>query len=644
MMTTTTPERRPGAAICALGKRASLWRVLPWALLLLACLAPRAAVAQELLSNRSFESPVASFDGNNVYATIASWSVVAQGGTGSAFNIVKPFSGYCCNQALTTPTGGGSQYLDISGTWGRIRQSVTLSRAGTVRFSGWFSTRDGVSALPGSLMELKTSSGVTLASVAVTFTSTDTPGSWKKGMSDTLWLDAGTYYFEAYIPNEANFDLASVYLQTEEAMGTATAMNQCPVSPISVPGTLAGWNTNSPAGTITQDGYYDANWALKFWNTDGVGADLTRLAGQASTLSYGPGVTGVSSNTVQAIKPANGAWSTSVPTLAAAVSTGAYIQVNFTTTNTYNASRLALANFGNFYLPGGAYQHAAYISTSPTFATYTELYRDRAASTNLVNPAVVPLLGKSTTYYIRIYIYNVTSPYYGDGSILWDDWHMVAGDCSSLNPAADSGTAIAGTPKTVVSNIVSNDMVNGRSATLGDTGNATISMQGTWPTGLLLDSTTGRISIDTSSSSGTYTLTYRLCDKGPTPVCGDNVVTVTLLPHLSISKSGLVLSDPVNGTTNPKAIPGAVVRYCIVVANPAGNPSATNVTLSDQLPTPNVAFQSGSLKINSTLPSPDCDYTAGSAGGTHTSGVVQASLPDLAGGTYAGLYYNVVVQ
>lgn len=620
-----------------------IWKTLLFVVLALLA-GPRDAAAQELLSNRSFESPAAPNDGHNIYATIPNWSVAEQGGTGSAFNIVKPYPGYCCNQALTTPTGGGSQYLDISGTWGRIRQSVTLSRAGTVRFSGWFSTRDGVTSLTGSAMYLKNSAGTTLATVAVNFTSSDPAGSWKQGQSETLWLAAGTYYFEAYIPNEANFDLASVYLQAEQSVGTAVIMNQCPVSPLAVTGTIAGWNSNSPAGTMTQDGYYDSNWSLKFWNTDGVGADLSRLASQPSRLSYGPGVTGGSSNTVQAIKPANGAWANSVPTLDAAISTGSYVQISFTTANTYNASRLVLANFQNYYLPGGAYQHAAYLSTSANFATSTELYRDRAASTNLANPSIAPLLAKGTTYYVRIYFYNVTSAFYGDGSILWDDWHIIAGDCSSLNPTADSGTAIAGTPKTVVSNITANDMVNGWSASLGANGNASISMQGTWPSGILLDSATGSVSIDTASVSGSYTLTYRLCDKGPTPVCADNTVTLTLLPHLSVSKAGYVLSDPVNGTTNPKAIPGAVVRYCIVVSNPAGNPSATNVTLSDQLPTPDVAFQSGSLKINTTLSSADCDYSAGSAGGTHTAGTVQANLPDLAGGAYAGLYYNVVVQ
>ncbi|MGB5485312.1 hypothetical protein, partial [Parasphingorhabdus sp.] len=53
---------------------------------------------------------------------------------------------------------------------------------------------------------------------------------------------------------------------------------------------------------------------------------------------------------------------------------------------------------------------------------------------------------------------------------------------------------------------------------------------------------------------------------------------------ISVFKSSRVVSDPVNGATNPKAIPGAVVEYCISVANGAGSASATGVTITDTLP------------------------------------------------------------
>lgn len=56
------------------------------------------------------------------------------------------------------------------------------------------------------------------------------------------------------------------------------------------------------------------------------------------------------------------------------------------------------------------------------------------------------------------------------------------------------------------------------------------------------------------------------------------VVTATL----TSVKSSCVVSDPVNAGTNPKRIPGAVVRYSIEVAN-SGTADATSVSISDTL-------------------------------------------------------------
>lgn len=617
--------------------------LVPFALLV--AMVSDVASAQEMLLNRSFESPVASSNGNNLYASIPNWSIVIQGNTDpKPFNIVKPYSGYCCNQAVATPTGGGSQYLDISGTWGQIRQSFTLSQAGTVKFSGWFSTRDGTTALTGSAIYLKNSGGSTVATVTVDFASTDPAGSWKQGVSENIWLSAGTYYFEAYIPNPANFDLASVQLQTPLSLGSAMAMNQCPVTPQYVPGTLAGWNFNAPSNTITQDGYFDSNWSLSFWTTNGTGADSSRLAGQSSDITFGPGLSALVSGTVSNLKPINGSWPVSVPTLAAAISTGSYAQVSFSTTSSYEASRLVLSGSFNFYTPSGTYQQAAYLSTSPTFTTYTELFRDQQVNATPPTYAIKPLLAQGTTYYIRVYFYNVTAASNPDGTVVWDDWHIAASSCSSLNPAADSGNGISGTPKQIIANITSNDSVNGWSADLGITGNATISKQGTWPAGILLDTTTGALSIDANSAAGTYILTYRLCDRAPIPVCSDSTIALSLSQHLTVSKSSTVLSDPVNGSVNPKAIPGAIVRYCLIVTNPPGNPTATAINLTDALPTGQVNFQSGTIRINGLLASANCDYANSTPGGSENGGVIQASLPDVPGGASSGLYYDVVVR
>ncbi|MCC2637429.1 MAG: hypothetical protein K0Q68_1148 [Moraxellaceae bacterium] len=52
---------------------------------------------------------------------------------------------------------------------------------------------------------------------------------------------------------------------------------------------------------------------------------------------------------------------------------------------------------------------------------------------------------------------------------------------------------------------------------------------------------------------------------------------------LTVFKSSRVVSDPVNNTTNPKAIPGAVIEYCIVVRND-GTSDADEVVVNDSIP------------------------------------------------------------
>jgi len=60
--------------------------------------------------------------------------------------------------------------------------------------------------------------------------------------------------------------------------------------------------------------------------------------------------------------------------------------------------------------------------------------------------------------------------------------------------------------------------------------------------------------------------------------------------QLTISKTAAVYSDPVNGTTSPIAMPGAVVTYTISVANAVGGANATSVQIADLLDTTNLTF------------------------------------------------------
>lgn len=64
--------------------------------------------------------------------------------------------------------------------------------------------------------------------------------------------------------------------------------------------------------------------------------------------------------------------------------------------------------------------------------------------------------------------------------------------------------------------------------------------------------------------------------------------------NLLIAKSSSIVSDPVNGTTNPKAIPGATMLYCILVTN-NGSATATSIAVTDAIPA-TTSFIPGSLR------------------------------------------------
>lgn len=74
------------------------------------------------------------------------------------------------------------------------------------------------------------------------------------------------------------------------------------------------------------------------------------------------------------------------------------------------------------------------------------------------------------------------------------------------------------------------------------------------------------------------------------PIVGDIVTcgitnTRVATANLIVSKTSTVVSDPVNGATIPKLIPGAVVEYAITVTNVGNQPvSASTIVIADTLP------------------------------------------------------------
>lgn len=85
--------------------------------------------------------------------------------------------------------------------------------------------------------------------------------------------------------------------------------------------------------------------------------------------------------------------------------------------------------------------------------------------------------------------------------------------------------------------------------------------------------------------------------------------------NLSVTKISNVVSDGVSAS-NPKFLPGAIVRYCILVSN-AGSATATNVAIGDAIPA-NVTFVPGSILSGSNCGSAATAEDDDAAGGDET--------------------------
>jgi uncharacterized repeat protein (TIGR01451 family) len=99
----------------------------------------------------------------------------------------------------------------------------------------------------------------------------------------------------------------------------------------------------------------------------------------------------------------------------------------------------------------------------------------------------------------------------------------------------------------------------------------------------------------TNTTSGTGTALPSALPGNITPRLGD-LITCTITNTrratavLLVEKSSMVISDPINNTNNPKAIPGAIVEYLIQVRNVGNRPvDANSIVILDEMPV-NMAF------------------------------------------------------
>ena len=111
---------------------------------------------------------------------------------------------------------------------------------------------------------------------------------------------------------------------------------------------------------------------------------------------------------------------------------------------------------------------------------------------------------------------------------------------------------------------------------------------------------------------------------------------------LLVSKTSSVVEDPINGTTNPKAIPGATVRYTVTVTNNGGT-DASDVVLVDQIPA-NSTYKVVTITLDAGALTDEVDVDAGDYNGTNPGAVTVNIGTVSSGGGSSTVTFDVTID
>lgn len=174
------------------------------------------------------------------------------------------------------------------------------------------------------------------------------------------------------------------------------------------------------------------------------------------------------------------------------------------------------------------------------------------------------------------------------------------------------------------------------------------------------------ITSDNSAAAWTYNTVQTIFfdTASATPIDGDNAndgkasahdAYIVHTPKLTITKTATVVSDP-TGDTTPHAIPGAVMKYSIVVAN-TGTQTATSIGLSDsiasQVTAGTIAYKTSSVTLTDPNVSAGATQTCLDAGSTFgsdncafntTTNILSATIASLTAGQTATVTFSVTIQ
>ena len=165
----------------------------------------------------------------------------------------------------------------------------------------------------------------------------------------------------------------------------------------------------------------------------------------------------------------------------------------------------------------------------------------------------------------------------------------------------------------------------------------------------------GNVVVTFTSAVDTITIqygnhSYAPAEPGQQAIAISDITLCYPAISLSTTKASSLISDPVNGTTNPKAIPGAIVSYCILITNSSGT-TASNLVASDALPA-RMTYVAGSLLSGTTCANAataEDDNATGTDetdpfGGSVSGATVTATAPTLGGNAAFALRFRATIN
>ncbi len=154
------------------------------------------------------------------------------------------------------------------------------------------------------------------------------------------------------------------------------------------------------------------------------------------------------------------------------------------------------------------------------------------------------------------------------------------------------------------------------------------------------------ITAATDATANTAGIETIFADTGRDGIESDGDDYTIAAPTLTVTKLSRVVSDGVS-VTNPKAVPGAVVEYCIVVTNAAGGATATNVAVADNLNLePDFTYLAAFVpKLDGTVVT-GSTCTPGATDATYNGGTntVSGTLTNIAAGETRTLVFRVTID